>query len=169
MLVTLFRFTMDNNQENKENAAVVPAAAPGDADPQDANAPGGRGSTYTATEDLMVAKAYIRASEDRVKGSKQKIQLFKAKLAATYHLVKKEQEAFEKQDAERPNHLRIFGNNVEVRQLEPYPNRTGNSIYQHFKSKIQPDVVKFISVKNQVSKSVDCKFKIIKLLTILFL
>ena len=91
MLVTLFRFTMDDNQDNAENAAVVPAAAPGDADPQDANA-GGRGSTYTATEDLMVAKAFIWASEDQIKGSKQKLTLFKAKLASTYTITKKEQE-----------------------------------------------------------------------------
>ena len=158
------------NNNDAPDATVAAAAGPAaDGEAPDGNV-NGRGSSYTATEDLMVAKTYIRASEDRIKGSKQKVSLFKAKLAATYVLVKQETEAFERQDAQRPNHLRVFANNTnEGRPLEPYPTRTGNSIYQHFKSKIQPDVVKFISVKNQVSIVVDCIVKKIEALTKLFL
>ena len=105
----------------------------------------------------MVAKAFIRASEDRINGSKQKLALFKSKLASMYILVKREQEQFEEQDAQRPSHLRTFVNDGGRLPLETYPSRTGNSIYQHFKGKIQPDVIKFISIRNQVSTFVDCQ------------
>lgn len=153
--------------ENIENAVSVVAGGGGDdtedddvdddieenAGTQEGGGVSRRGFSYTATEDLMVAKAYIRATEDSINGSKQKLTLFKAKLASTYRLIKKEQEQFERVDSQKPSHLRVFQNatGTTSRGPEPYPARTGSSIYQHFKGKIQPEVIKFISVRNQVS------------------
>jgi hypothetical protein len=89
------------------------------------------------------------------KGSEQKVGLFKAKLASTYIIIKREQEAFEQKDAQRPNHLCIFNNNNKGRPLQPYPPRTAISIYQNFKVKIQPDIMKFISMLQLGNKGIN--------------
>ena len=128
--------------DNGEVAAAAAAAAPRAA----------RGATYTAIEDYMNAQAWIKASEDSIKGSKQKQSAFKIKLESAYNLVKKHQIELDKREAERPTHLRDSTTNGLVR-LEEYGERTGGSLFQNFTKKISPDVIKFMGIAKCVSIS----------------
>jgi len=54
------------------------------------------GLLFTAIEDLLDAKMYIKASENAIIGNKQKLAAFCMQLATIYSAVKKEQEEEEK-------------------------------------------------------------------------
>jgi len=106
-----------------------------------------RGPMFTAIEDLLVAKTYIKASENAIIGNKQKLAVFYMQLATLYGTVKKEQEEEEKQEAEKPSHLRV----PQLISQVTYPNWTGSSIYQHFNKKILVAVIKYMGVVWHVS------------------
>jgi len=105
-----------------------------------------RGPMFTAVEDLLVAKAYIKASENAITGNKQKLAMFYTHLGIVYDALKKEQEEEVKRETEKPSHLRV----PQLVALVVYPERTGSSIYQHFNKKILPSVIKYMGIVRQV-------------------
>ncbi len=104
------------------------------------------GPMFTTVEDLLVAKAYIKASENAITGNKQKLVMFYTHLGIVYDALKKEQEEEEKREAEKPSHLRV----PQLVALVVYPEKTGSSIYQHFNKKILPSVIKYMGVIRQL-------------------
>jgi len=64
------------------------------------------GLQFTALEELMVCKVYIKASEDSIHGTKQKIALFKSQLVIAYNGIKKDHEEDDACNAAEPLHLR---------------------------------------------------------------
>jgi len=106
-----------------------------------------RGPQFTAMEELMVCKAFIKASKDSIHGSKQKIALFQAQLLIAYNGIKKDQEEDDARDAAKPSHLKPAGCSVAT---VAYPERTGSSIHQLFTKKISPSVIKYMAVVKQV-------------------
>jgi len=105
------------------------------------------GPQFTSIEELMVCKAYIKASEDVIHGSKQKITLFKAQLQIAHNRIKKDQEEEDACEASKPSHLKPSGCTVS---MVSYPECTGSSIYQLFTKKISPVVIKYMAVANHV-------------------
>ena len=84
-----FEATLDavNEAEDEEECVEVSAAA------AERDCRGGcikHGLQFMAMEELMVCKAYIKASEDLIHGSKQKIALFKAQLPIAYNGIKRD-------------------------------------------------------------------------------
>jgi len=108
-----------------------------------------RGPQFTAMEELMVCKAYIKASEDSIHGSKQKIALFRTQLLIAYNAIKKDQEEDDARNAAKPSHLIPGGCNVSVATVA-YPECTGSSLHQLFSKKISPAVIKYMAVVRQV-------------------
>ena len=102
---------------------------------------------FTAVGELMVCKAYIKASEDAIHGSKQKITLFRAQLQIAYNSIKKDEEEEDACEASKLTHLKPSGCTVS---MVSYPERTGSSICQLFTKKILPVVIKYMAVANHV-------------------
>jgi len=86
---------------------------------------------FTAMEESMVCKAYIKASENSIHGSKQKIALYKVQLLMAYNGIKKDQEEEDAHNAAKPSHLNPSGCSVSVVTVV-YPECTGSSIHQLF-------------------------------------
>jgi hypothetical protein len=84
-----------------------------------------RGPMFTPTEDLLICKSFVRASEDGTVGTDQKSSDFKIKMFEVYVRLLTE-------------HNREFGSN--------YPFRQGHSNYQRFK-RISRFVLKYIGVE----------------------
>ncbi len=105
------------------------------------------GPQFTAMEAWMVCKAYIKASEDSIHGSKQKIVLFKMQLLIAYNGIKKDQEEDDVHNAAKLLHLKPAGCSVAT---VAYPEHTGSSIHQLFTKKILPVVIKYMAVIKQV-------------------
>ncbi len=93
------------------------------------------GPQFTAMEELMVCKAYIKTSEDSIHGSKQKIALFKAQLLMAYSRIKKDQEEDDACNAVKSSHLKPGGCSVSVATVV-YPEHIGSSIHQLFTKNI---------------------------------
>jgi len=108
-----------------------------------------RGLQFMAIKELMICKAYIKASEDSIHGSKQKIALFKMQLLMTYKSIKADQEEEGAHDAAKPSHLKPSGCNLIAPVV--YPECTGSSLHQHFTKKILPAVIKYMSVATEES------------------
>ncbi len=125
-----------------------------DVEGKDSRKPSGskRGPQFTAMEELMVSKAYIKASEDSIHGSKQKIALFKAQILIAYNEIKKEQEEEDAREAAKPSHLKPAGGGASVSTIY-YPERTSSSIHQHFTKKISPAVIKYMAIVKHVRLS----------------
>jgi len=102
---------------------------------------------FTAVEDLFVAQAYIKASENLITGKKQKLAVFYVQFATVYAVVKKEQEEEAKHEAEKPSHLWV----QQLVALVTYPEWSGSAIYQHFNKKTLPSVIKYMGIVRQVS------------------
>jgi len=103
---------------------------------------------FTAMEELMICKAYIKASKDSIHGSKQKIVLFKVQLLMAYNGIKREQEEEDACNAAKPLHLKPSGCSITA---VLYPECTASSIHQHITKKVSPAVIKYMSVVKQVS------------------
>jgi hypothetical protein len=82
---------------------------------------GGRGPSYTKTEDLLVCKAFISASEDSQVGTSQKGKAFAAKMLKTYHELLVEQECCEAQ--------RLSGQGITTIRATVYYRRNRMAIY----------------------------------------
>jgi len=104
---------------------------------------------FTAMEDLMVCKAYIKASKDSIHGSKQKISLFQSQLIIVYNSIKHQQEEDDAMEASKPLHLKPNGGGCPGIKVS-YPEHSGSSIFQHFSHKISPAVIKFMGIMKQV-------------------
>ena len=58
---------------------------------------GGRGTSYSWTEDLLIAKAFVAALEDPIHGNAMKGTAFMSKMHAAYKILLVEQEKLEHQ------------------------------------------------------------------------
>jgi len=88
-------------------------------------------------EELMVCKAYIKASKDSIHGSKQKFVLFRTQLRMAYNCIKRDQEEEDACDTANPLHLKPSGCSLTAIL---YPEHTGSSIHQHFKKRYRPQL-----------------------------
>ena len=106
-----------------------------------------RGSGFTKTEDLLICKSFIAASEDAVLGTSQKVSLFRVSMHTYYEKCLQEQEQLNQIRYQHYNHNGIESNTVMV-----YSRRKPDSIYSRFKDHISPRVTKFLGVKKTVLK-----------------
>lgn len=107
----------------------------------------GRAETYTHSEHLLASKAWVLASLDSKRGSKQKNSEFEAKLEKRYNDLRRDQEkedAKQRQSNERIGLVRAGKSSQPV--VVSYPFRTGSSVHQQFKKKIAPAVMKWQSI-----------------------
>ena len=124
-------------------AAVTPNALSGinNADAEKSK----RGPGYTNVEDMIVARSFISASENAICGAHQKGKVFKAHMFEIYCKFIKEQMDLDKallersSEATRDEYARKGVGNL-------YPDRSGESIYNRFKSAIAPEVMKFMGI-----------------------
>ncbi|KAI2499887.1 hypothetical protein MHU86_14625 [Fragilaria crotonensis] len=124
-------------------AAVTPNALSGinNADAEKSK----RGPGYTNVEDMIVARSFISASENAICGAHQKGKVFKAHMFEIYCKFIKEQMDSDKallersSEATRDEYARKGVGNL-------YPDRSGESIYNRFKSAIAPEVMKFMGI-----------------------
>jgi hypothetical protein len=105
-----------------------------------------RGSNYTALEDVMICKAFIGASEDAIIGASQKGKAFQVKMHAFYLTVIDKQAAFD-----RTMMAQVSAGTRQSLAEEGvgpghYLPRTPSSVYDRFKTKISPEVSKFLGV-----------------------
>lgn len=102
-----------------------------------------RGPSYTKTEDLLVCKSFIRASEDSIIGTSQKGREFKKKQHIEYVKLTAEQLRIDQALYDRGND--------EFRQAvgapTVYHQRTPDSVYSRFKDTIAYRCLKFIGVQ----------------------
>jgi hypothetical protein len=105
------------------------------------------GKTYTACENLMVAKAFIAASVDPERGAKQKGDDFQKLIGEKYNALKKEQEQFDANQRASNVHVGLVSQGKKQRPVViAYPDRTGSSVFQQFTKKISPAVIKWMSI-----------------------
>ena len=102
-----------------------------------------RGLGYALTEDLLISRSFIAASEDSIVGISQKGKQFQCKMHAFYIQFLEEQYKFDQ--------VKHQGASSSTKELygEPkiYPTRTPQSIFDRFKGTIGHRVNKFLSVK----------------------
>ena len=105
-----------------------------------------RGSSYTKTEDLLISKAFISASEDSITGIQQKASQFQKKMHEMYVKLIEEEEASTKKAME------AFSASSQATLMEGpppkilYDRRKPDSIMKRFKSVIMPVVNKFAGI-----------------------
>jgi hypothetical protein len=97
-----------------------------------------RGSGFTKTEDLLVCKAFIAASEDSQCGASQKIAQFKQKMWSCYSTLLEEQE---RMDCARVNG-RLSNGIITV-----YDRRNGVTLLRRFKDVLSYRCSKFLGVE----------------------
>jgi hypothetical protein len=126
-----------------------------------------RGPGFTLVEDLIIAKAFIAASEDPVKGCSQKGPAFEAAMKEKYDMLIDEQVRVDMallsrsaQMAKRASVLAgtlstagVDGGQVDndKKLVSPYPNRSAPSLLTRFK-RIATLVNKFLAIKKQIKK-----------------
>ena len=102
-----------------------------------------RGPSYTKTEDLLVCKSFIRASEDSIIGTSQKGREFKKKQHQEYLKLIAEQQRIDQAMYDR-------GSESFRQALGPptiYHQRTPDSVYSRFKDTIAYRTLKFVGVQ----------------------
>lgn len=104
-----------------------------------------RGPGYTNVEDVIVARAFVAASENAISGNHQKGRVFKDHMHDIYMDFIKEHVAADKKllmqssHATREEYIR-----KGVGRL--FPKRSADSIYTRFKSQIAAEVMKFMGI-----------------------
>jgi hypothetical protein len=118
----------DNNNDNNNDIEDV----------TDGDAGKKRGSGFTKTEDLLICKAWVSASEDSQTGSYQKLNVFKNKMWSCYVRLLEEQE--------RMDVIRMRGNIME--KIVPiYDRRNGNTLHCCFTATLSLRCSKFLGVE----------------------
>jgi hypothetical protein len=131
--------------QGRANAAAATELATAAAEA--ASAKNYRGTGYSRTEDLLMSRAFIAASEDPIVGNAMKGTKFMAKMHSAYVVLLSEQEKFE---ASRLASL--AGNEVSGTPPEFYSRRKPESIYDRFKGTISPRVMKFLGIKKTLPR-----------------
>lgn len=129
-----------DSEEETASAGVAAKVAAASSSASAKKAP--RGKAYTLTEDILVCKAFIKASQDK-KGVKMKASVFKGKLEVNYQTYAKEQA---KEDAAQRQSNNRIGLGSRTAPVVEYPFRNGESINSRFKTVISPACMKFRGV-----------------------
>lgn len=128
-------------------------------------APGRRTPNYTDKQDLLISKAFIRASEDPTVGTSQKVKTFELAIENAYKEVVQEQVRVDLMDYRAASRLersveRDMGLDLlssvsgsddpdDSTVVEAYPARNGVALFRRFRDFIQPTVGKFLGLMNQ--------------------
>ena len=102
-----------------------------------------RGPSYTKTEDLLVCKSFIRASEDSIIGTSQKGRDFKKKQHQEYVKLIAEQERIDQAMYDRGTE----SFREAIGKPTAYHKRTPDSVYSRFKDTIAYRTLKFIGIQ----------------------
>ena len=108
-----------------------------------------RGPGYTNVEDLMVAKAFIAASEDPIVGAHQKGNVFKTKMHQIYSNLIKDQTAADKDLLSRSS-TATQEEYIKQGVGAVFCDRTSDSIFTRFKGQIAPEVMKYMCVQETI-------------------
>lgn len=100
-----------------------------------------RGKGYTTTENIMVCKAWVAASCDPKKGSKQSGKDFEDAIGVKYQAIKKEQEVCDANQRASNACIGMVAAPGKTPTIVEYPYRSGSSVFQQFQKKISPDVM----------------------------
>jgi hypothetical protein len=104
------------------------------------------GPGYTNVEDLMVAKAFIVASEHPIVGAHQKGKVFKIRMHEIYTNLIKDQTAADKALLSRSS-TATQEEYIKQGVGAVYCDRPIDSIYNRFKGQIAPEVMKYIGIE----------------------
>jgi len=115
---------------------------------------------YTGIEELLVAKAFIKSSEDPIKGASQCGREFENSMGKNYALLVQQQVNADRlrfqQDLRltKRAQMQVHGqvNSVEEPDFEIYPQRKGSALYIQWKKKIAPGIMKFQAIQLQFDK-----------------
>jgi hypothetical protein len=119
-----------------------------------------QGAEYSATEILLLSKAWISASENTLVGVNQKISTFWESVLHSYNTLKQQQEDYMQRQREKEKfRLRnlqhaAIGNGEdsdsdEDEDVYQLPTQNLNSLQQKWSKKIQPLLFKFIGITNR--------------------
>jgi hypothetical protein len=109
-----------------------------------------RGPGYTNVEDLMVAKAFISASEDPIFGAHQKGNVFKMKMHQIYSNLIKDQTAADKDLLSRSS-MATQEEYIKQGVGAVFCDHTSDSIFTRFKGQIAPEVMKYMGVQEMTA------------------
>ena len=111
------------------------------------------GGSFQPTEDLLICKAYIAASEDNKKGKYQEVAEFK------HTLWQKNKSLLQKQEwqndwlfhnqvtlAKTASRNKQTVVTIDLKKPKPHEARTAGSIHQHFKEYIAKDCMVFVGI-----------------------
>ena len=102
-----------------------------------------RSAGYTVTEDILVCRSFIAASEDPIVGTNQSGGVFQEKMLSFYSdLINDQQNHNLRQMQTASAVVKSTMINVKLK----FPVRNAKSIYDRFKSTIAPAVCKFIGI-----------------------
>ncbi|KAI2493105.1 hypothetical protein MHU86_21453 [Fragilaria crotonensis] len=104
-----------------------------------------RGPGYTNVEDVIVARAFIAASENAISGNHQKGRVFKDHMHDIYVDFIKEHVAADKKLLMQSSHA-TREEYVRKGVGRLFPKRSADSIYTRFKSQIAAEVMKFMGI-----------------------
>ncbi|KAI2490999.1 hypothetical protein MHU86_23567 [Fragilaria crotonensis] len=104
-----------------------------------------RGPGYTNVEDLIVARAFIAASENAICGAHQKGRVFKKQMFDIYTDFTKDHVAADKELLENSSHA-THEEYTKKGVGSLFPGRSADSIFNRFKGQIAPEVMKYMGV-----------------------
>lgn len=116
-------------------------SAPTEESAQESNLISKRGPGFTNVEDLMVARAFIAASENSICGAHQKGKAFKAAMHAIYVKLVKEQNEADK-DLLKQSSVATSEEYIKKGVGVMFSDRSSDSIFNRFKVQIAPEVMK---------------------------
>ena len=119
--------------------------APTEESAQESNLINKRGPGFTSVEDLMVARAFIAASENSICGAHQKGKAFKATMHAIYVKLVKEQNEADK-DLLKQSSVATSEEYIKKGVGVLFSDRTSDSIFNRFKVQIAPEGMKYMGV-----------------------
>jgi len=120
---------------------------------------GSKGSEYSAKDLLILSQAYIKTSENSIKGTSQKKNKFWDDVADVFNKLKVQQEAYDsrQQKKDKMNAARIRGdflnNDLSEDDVQVIiPKRTPSSLQQKWSKFVLPLVTQFIALTNRHPK-----------------
>ena len=141
----------NNNMTETSNADKPPVKVKGNK--------GSKGSEYSAKDLLILSQAYIKTSENSIKGTSQKKNKFWDDVADVFNKLKVQQEAYDSHQwkKDKMNAARIRGdflnNDLSEDDVQVIiPKRTPSSLQQKWSKFVLPLVTKFIALTNRHPK-----------------
>ena len=105
-----------------------------------------RGPAFTSAEDLMVARAFIAASENPICGAHQKGKVFKLHMFEIYKEIVDEQNSTNRALLEQASSHATRDEYVKRGIGIALSYRSSDSIFNRFKTQISPEVMKYIGI-----------------------